>query len=282
MQHCDPADLALVALDESSLDAELRDHLQQCPQCQAEVEQFQRVVSIGRSIQVADQPVAPPPSVWDSITSEIAAQKSGSHAHPDVSDSLAAMPVAPDLEAEVEPQVTSQVGPDTSTGGSGGATVVDLASERRRRRWVPMAIAAAACLAVGGIAGSVITRAVDPGPVVQPAVVATAPLKPVDGGPDPLTTGVAKVENIDGQYVLQVDARGLRTPDGFYEVWLMDEANAGLIAIGTFNANQDKATFPIPNGVSLTEFNSVDISDEPFDGVPGHSAVSVLRGSFTI
>ena len=107
------------------------------------------------------------------------------------------------------------------------------------------------------------------------------PLDAVPGGPDPQTTGVAKIEQVDGRYMLQVDATGLRSPSGFYEVWLMNAQNSGLVAVGTFNADQTRATFPIPAGLPLTEFNSVDISDEPFDGVPGHSTVSVLRGTFT-
>lgn len=244
MQHCDAEDLALLALNEPAPDPAVATHVHECAQCRAEVDELSKVVAIGRSIQVADQPVAPPQRVWEGITADLG----------------------------------------TATGSTvgGDASVLDLAGERRRRRrWLPTAVAAAACLVLGGVVGSVVTRYTDPGPLRPPSVVATTTLDAVPGGPDPQTTGVAKIEQVDGQYVLQVDATGLRSPSGFYEVWLMNAQNSGLVAVGTFNADQTRATFPIPAGLPLTEFNSVDISDEPFDGVPGHSAVSVLRGTFT-
>lgn len=246
MQHCDPEDLALLALGESPEDADVVPHLEHCEICQSEVRELSRVVQIGRSIEIDDQLVAPPVNVWTGITTALA-------------EGAAA---------------------DGETPKAASSNVVSLSS-RKRRTWLPTAVAAALCLVLGGVVGGLFVKSNDDGQTQSPFVVASATLDPVPGGPDPQTTGAAKLERVDGQYVLRVDATGLRQPDGFYEVWMMDPENAGLVAIGTFNANQQSATFPVPEGLPMSSFNSVDISDEPFDGVPGHSKVSVLRGTLT-
>lgn len=248
MEHCELDDLALMALDEAAPSGAMESHVHTCLACQAELAQLSRVVTIGRSIRLEDQPVAPPPIVWDRIAAE-----TGMVAPSDLSDARDLARVAP------FPQTR----------------------QSRHRRWVTTTIAAAACLVVGAVVGSIVTRYADSEPVRGPAIVASTTLEPVPGGPNPGTVGQAKIEEVNGQYLLQVDATGLKSPSGFYEVWMMDPQNAGLVAVGTFNANQDRATFPIPDGLPMKSFNSVDISDEPFDGVPGHSAVSVLRGTFS-
>ena len=38
---------------------------------------------------------------------------------------------------------------------------------------------------------------------------------------------------------------------------------------------------PLPTGVDLQVFRAVDISDGTLDGQPGHSSVSVLRGTLS-
>jgi hypothetical protein len=62
-------------------------------------------------------------------------------------------------------------------------------------------------------------------------------------------------------------------------VWLLDEQNLGLIALGTLAPGETEATFPVPDGVDLQQFNAVDVSDEPLDGDPGHSGATVMRGT---
>ena len=247
MQHCDPEDLALLALGETPDGVDAASHVEHCELCQAEVRELSRVVTIGRSVGIDDQLVAPPASVWAGIKAELAKD-------------------APEIAGESAAAPASNVIPMPA---------------RKRRSWLPTAVAAVMCLVLGGVVGGVIVKSNEGGTPGSPVVVASAALEPVPGGPDPQTTGVAKLELVDGEYVLRGDASGLRTPDGFYEVWMMDPENAGLIAVGSFNANQASATFPVPAGLPITSFNSVDISDEPFDGDPGHSKVSVLRGTLT-
>jgi len=249
MQHCDPEDLALVALGEAPIDTDVAAHIAACAQCRGELESLTSIVSVGRSIKLDDQPIEPPSQVWESVQAEISRDAS---------------------EADAAER--------------NGSEFVDLQEQRERRknrRWVPIAVAAASCLVLGGVVGGLVVGGASIGTSKEdvPVTVASGTLEPVPGGPDPKTTGTARLERTNGQYVLEVDAKGLRNPDGFYEVWMMNPTTSGLVAIGTFNANQSKATFPVPSGLPLTSYTSVDISDEPFDGVPGHSAVSVLRGN---
>jgi hypothetical protein len=97
-------------------------------------------------------------------------------------------------------------------------------------------------------------------------------------GPDRGGSASATLNQVDGEYTVTVTATGLTGPEGFYEVWLLDEQNAGLIALGALPPGETEATFPVPEGVDLEAFSAVDVSDEPLDGDPGHSTVTVLRG----
>ena len=60
----------------------------------------------------------------------------------------------------------------------------------------------------------------------------------------------------------------------------MSPDDSGLVSLGTMSAGQSSASFPVPAGLPLSVYTNVDISDEPVDGNPGHSSVSVLRGQF--
>jgi hypothetical protein len=43
--------------------------------------------------------------------------------------------------------------------------------------------------------------------------------------------------------------------------------------------NSDSGTFEVPAGLQLADFPVVDVSDEPLDGNPAHSTVSIVRGT---
>ena len=69
-------------------------------------------------------------------------------------------------------------------------------------------------------------------------------------------------------------------PSGAYvQTWLFDPKTNEMIAIGVMD--QDSASFPIPASVDLDTYTSVDISLEPLDGNPAHSATSLARGELT-
>jgi hypothetical protein len=71
-------------------------------------------------------------------------------------------------------------------------------------------------------------------------------------------------------------------PDGDYlEVWLLDPDGTRLVSLGglTRADGSYQGTFTVPAGLPFGEFNTVDVSVERWDGDPGHSKQSVLRGS---
>lgn len=146
--------------------------------------------------------------------------------------------------------------------------------QRPQRRWAGLVAAAAAGILIGGGAVAVIT-----GQDTPETVVASAQLTPMPDGPDQGGSAEATLNRTDSGYTVTVKASGVAGPEGFYEVWLLDPENSGLIALGSIAAGEQQATFPVPDGVDLDAFNAVDVSDEPLDGDPTHSTVTVLRGT---
>lgn len=71
MSHVEDEELALIALGESVGSTD-EAHLATCAHCQSRLDQLRAVVSSARSIEPADRPVAPPDSVWQGITAELA------------------------------------------------------------------------------------------------------------------------------------------------------------------------------------------------------------------
>lgn len=149
-------------------------------------------------------------------------------------------------------------------------------------RWVPVGVAAA----VGAVFGGLLTGAVTidrPGEAPPPQIVAEAQLAALPDGVETVGRGNAVFEkDVDGDDLLVVNTSGLENPEGFYEVWLINPDTSGLIAVGTIGSGAQQVTFPVPAGIDPKEFSVVDISDEPLDGDPDHSKVSVLRGALVI
>ena len=73
---------------------------------------------------------------------------------------------------------------------------------------------------------------------------------------------------------------GLPVTDGFYEVWLLNSSADKLISLGTLGAD-DVGSFPVPGDLDVATFPVVDVSREPLDGDPSHSADSVVRGTLS-
>lgn len=144
---------------------------------------------------------------------------------------------------------------------------------RPRRRWIGVAAAAVAGVVIGGATVSLVDGQ------ESGRIVASAQLSPMPDGPDRGATAEATLHTTADGYTVTVKTSDLPGAQGFYEVWLLDPDNAGLIALGTLSADQSSATFPVPDGVDLQAFTAVDVSDEPLDGDPGHSSVTVLRGT---
>ncbi len=111
----------------------------------------------------------------------------------------------------------------------------------------------------------------------QPSVVASASLAPLS---EPTADGAAELAVIGEDRKLTVDVSGLPPTDGFYEVWLLDESAERLVSLGNLGA-EDTGVFQIPADLDVAEFPVVDVSREPLDGNPAHSADSVVRGTLT-
>ncbi|MGV8966551.1 MAG: anti-sigma factor [Cellulomonas sp.] len=252
VEHVDEEVLALIALGEPAGDDADRRHLAGCAECGAEVSTLAAVVAIGRSVTDADVLVVPVPAVWDRIRAELVLPAAAT-----AIATATATVTATSAEAADEP-----AGPTPST------TIVPL--RRRRAPW--LAAAAAAGLIVGGVGGAW-WAGERTGPAAT-AVVAEAALEPLPGWD---ASGTALVEKEpDGARVLVVTLDGGVQPGDFREVWLIDRDVQRLVSLGVLEGSTGR--FTVPAGLDLTDFAVVDVSQEPFDGVPAHSGNSIVRG----
>ncbi|MDQ1247600.1 MAG: hypothetical protein QG597_1971 [Actinomycetota bacterium] len=235
-----PADeLADVALGEAPTPA-MQAHLESCARCRLTVSELLEVIVTAQDgMPDGSLTVDPPARVWAAIDASI------------------------HEPTNVVPLTT----PTRTTTGR-------PARRSRRRHTGPLLLAAAV---VGILVGGGLVAATDAWRS-EPTVVAAAPLAPVPGGPDGPQTGLAQIEKVSEGEVLSISTSDLADPTGYYEVWLLDPASGGMIAMGVVPPGSGTASLPVPPGVDLTTYAAVDISDEPMDGNPGHSAVSVLRG----
>lgn len=249
MQHCDPDVLALRAVGEPAGDARDDRHLSACPQCQAELDELTAVVATAREVQPEDRPVPAPADIWRAVAAETGANSGDA--------SATAGPPAADADVAAD-----------------GA--VALAERRgRRRSWALAAVAAAVGVLVGSVGAALVLR---PAPEPGQQLVASAVLDPLNGSS---AHGAARVtQGVDGD-VVTVDVAGLPAPAGYYEVWLLDASATRLVALGTLSPGRP-GVFPLPTGVSVTEYPVVDVSLEPVDGDPGHSADSKVRGTLAV
>lgn len=245
MEHCTPEQLALAALREP-LPAEDAAHLAACDRCRAEVASLQRGVDALAvpEFAAAVAPVAPPPAVWAAI-----AAATGVSASP-TSDAPAALSAAPEPPASAVPD---DAVPDN---------VVPL---RPRRTRLLLAAAAVAVVAAGG--GAIALNGGDD------VVVASTALDPVETGD---VSGTASVVEEDGVRMLRIELDAPAAGDAMYEAWLADESAVGMIAMGSVRPGT--TTLPVPDGLELADWPTVEISVEPVDGDPGHSGVSLVRG----
>ena len=241
MTHLDEETIALLALGEPPVNAaDVDAHLDDCPACRSLLERLRATVTVGRSLHPDDMRLAPPPDrVWDGIAAELG------------------------LPSTVE---------------SEDAEVVELSTHAAHRSaarvtWKGWAAVAAAVLVVITVGSVVLARrSSGPGPTVQS--VALAPVGQGDA------RGGAQLVRRGGGLALRLDTTGLpTTPDGYYELWLMNPDTNSFISFGPVVPGTT-ATYPVPKGISVTSDPFVDISLEPFDGNPSHSTVSVLRGRF--
>lgn len=144
------------------------------------------------------------------------------------------------------------------------------AGEPTVRRPALFAIAAAILLGVV-LGGAVLVDRLADGSD-GPETVVTGELEPIgDAG-----SGTVEVTRDGDQLQLRADLVDLPDPDGYYEVWVGSDDLSGLVSLGPVRSD---GVYDLPAGWDPGSFPVVDVSEEPLDGDPTHSAVSVVRGT---
>lgn len=147
-----------------------------------------------------------------------------------------------------------------------------------RRPWRRFALPVAAAV-LGVAAGVGIGVAVAAAP---PPTTVVAQLAPVAAA-DPGGHGTVGLVTADGRREMVVELTGVTNMDGadFLEAWLMDPTGSRLVSLGSLarDGATFRGTFTVPADLPMTEFDTVDISAERWDGNPGHSRISLLRGT---
>ena len=279
MQHPDPDDLALIALGEDRGEA-IADHVDNCAICQEEIAAFATTVGLAELANYGED--APPPGehVWLAIANELGF--TGATSTVTMKDTAAPdSPAASNSAAAGRPELNGG-GPVLRSVPDNGADVTDPAltapqPRRRRSRWVAPLAAIVVGVAIG--AGAVIVaqnRSSDE------TIEAVAPLTPVDTGPLAADAGrqlgEAELVAVPAGNQVRVNAADLPATGNSYEVWLFgDEGN--MVSLGTLS--DGAGTFTVPNGIDPRVYRVVDVSEEPPDGKPAHSGVSLVRGAFS-
>jgi hypothetical protein len=266
--HVDDETLALLALGEQAGTPADAAHLTACERCAHELADLRDVADLVREAGPAAELVAPAPAVWDRVAAELglgARAHAAAHAGAtDAADEGATAAVRSGATAPADAAPAAAAGP---------AVVVPLRARPRgvRGRW--LAVAAAAGLVLGGAGATMWWRTSALG-----TVLASATLEPLPGWSE---TGSAQVRTApDGTRSLVVDLDDAPGVEGYLEVWLLKPDVSGLVSLGTLDGTS--GTFALPPGLDLAQFPVVDVSDEPMDGDPAHSGVSVVRGALDV
>jgi Anti-sigma-K factor rskA, C-terminal len=147
------------------------------------------------------------------------------------------------------------------------AEVVPLRTRRRPLLLVAASVVIGAVVGAGAVA---VLRDGDDGV----DAVETVALDPLPGNE---ASGRAEViVRDDGSRALEVQLSAPALTDAFYEVWLIEPSITDMVSLGI--ARSGTQTFELPPDLDLSEFPLVDVSQEPLDGDPLHSGVSVARG----
>lgn len=253
MRHCDADALTLSALGEPTLDAADVEHLLGCQRCSEDLRSSRRTVVTARGPR-EDVAVEPPPEVWAAVVAELGLQIGTT---------------SPPAPATVRPAGPSR-------------------EQRPPRRRVARVLSVAAgalviALAAGATGAALADRDDVPDPAERDEVVAApgpeiaqARLEPLPDGGE--ASGTALLVGRPADRSLQVRVSGLPDSSGYYEVWLIDPVSGAMVSLGVIGTTTRPAVLQVPAGIDIGTYSLVDVSDEPLDGNPTHSRVSVARG----
>jgi len=277
VSHLDPEQLALIALGEPVASNDEREHLVSCSYCTSEVAEMSHAVVVARSTMHEAELERPPARVWDRIAEELALSPAAAPRLLDARDETPHRTTYTDVPSVTQrggatgTETGADINADAATPPAGSASE---APAEARRRPGPMGVlwALAASIALVLVVGAGVWVGVGR---LAPPPIATAALEAFPSHPE--ATGTAQVEEArDGTRTLTVTLEGDAEADDYREVWLIRNDGAALISVGVLQGTS--GSFPIPDGVDLSEYDLVDISFEPIDGDPAHSGDSIVRG----
>lgn len=261
--HPDDDTLAVVALGEQ-VDATDAAHVASCERCRAEVESLARVVRVGRSYDGSDEAtLMPPRSVWEHIAAEVGID-------------AALLPSTPDRGAGIasgEARPVTHLSERPNRSGTTPARERASATGRRTSR-TGLLVAASVIGALLGVGATLGWQALDES---SPAVLASTTLAPL---PDKVGTGTAEVRSAGGRRELDLSLDAAAPAEGFLQVWLLSSSDdERMVLLGVLEGGS--GSFVLPPGVQLEDYPVVDVSIEPYDGDPLHSADSLVRGTLS-
>ena len=64
---------------------------------------------------------------------------------------------------------------------------------------------------------------------------------------------------------------------GFRGVWVGSADLSRMVSLGVLD--NESGIFTIPDGIDLAQYPIVDVSNQPYNGNPAHSADSIARGT---
>ena len=259
MPHLDPEQLSLLALYDGWEDPAGREHLAGCPECAADYAALRRTVDAVKTTPDTSRLTVPGPQVWAGIHRELG-----------LSESVREDPLSSDAAKDAAKENPAAPAAAPAPAHRPPSNVVPL---RRRTWWQrPGTWVAAAAAAVLVVVGAVLTVTRPP----QPQQLAAAQLTPL---PQHSAAGSAKVVTAgDGSRNLEINL-DKDEAKGYQEVWLIAPDLSRLVSLGVMNSTS--GTFQVPAGLDLSQYPVVDVSDEPMDGNPAHSSVSIARGTLT-
>ena len=280
MEHLDAELLSLLALGEPlGADADA-DHLASCPTCSETLRGLQHAVRVATLDTAGIKLEQPGSQNWAVIHQALGLSPALAT---DPLSQPSSGPPAPEKPAAPEEPAAAEARPNRGDGTEPAPIPMRPRAKDRRGRPGLWIIAAAAGIVLGtaagwtaagvlGHTGTPAPSSTQSGPVST--IVAQTSLTPL---PAHTGSGDARVEQLpDGTRHLII--RLSNDPiTGFRGVWVGSADLSRMVSLGVLD--NESGIFTIPDGIDLAQYPIVDVSNQPYNGNPAHSADSIARGT---